>query len=273
MSATFAEDWLTLREPADRRARDARLLDAVVAHLAGSARPTVTDLACGSGATLRALADRLGPAQAWRLVDHDPALLDAARRRAPPGLAIETVRADLGTALESVIALEADLVATSAFLDLVSDDWIARLVAAASAHGRPVYAALSYDGRVGCTPADPLDADVLAAFDLHQRGDKGLGGALGPAAADTAARRFAAAGFEVATAPADWSIGADEPALQRRLLLGWHEAVAQTGRLPAAALDAWLERRLAAIRDGASRLRVGHTDLWARPPRPQGRAS
>ena len=265
MTETFAEDWLTLREPADRRARDAGLLDAVVAHLARSARPTVTDLACGSGATLRALADRLGPTQAWRLVDHDPRLLEAARRRVPAGIAIDTLQADLGAALESVIALEADLIATSAFLDLVSDDWIARLVSAAAAHRRPVYAALSYDGRVACTPADPLDADVLAAFDLHQRRDKGLGGALGPAAAQAAARRFAAAGYAVVTAAADWAIGPDEAALQARLLRGWHGAVAETGRIGASELDAWLARRLAAVAAGTSRLGVGHTDLWARP--------
>ena len=107
---------------------------------------------------------------------------------------------------------------------------------------------------------------MLAAFDAHQRRDKGLGGALGPAAATVAARRLAEAGFEVAIARADWRLDAADGALQRRLVAGWHEAVAQTGRVDAAALDAWLARRLGAIDAGRSRLVVGHLDLFATPP-------
>jgi hypothetical protein len=179
---------------------------------------------------------------------------------------VRTLRADLATGLESVIAMQADLVTTSAFLDLASDAWIERLVAAASAHRRPVYAALSYDGRVGAEPPDRLDDDVFAAFDVHQRGDKGLGGALGPLAAAAAASRFGDAGFAVSTARADWVLDADDAALQRRLVRGWRDAVAETGRVAAEALEGWLSRRLAAIDGGRSRLVVGHVDLLALPP-------
>lgn len=267
----FAADWLALREPADHRARAPGLLDAAVALLAHVGRPTITDLACGTGSTLRAIAPRLAGPQAWRLVDHDDALLARAARaaegaQAAGSLQVETLRADLATGLDAVLALDADLVATSAFLDLVSDDWLARWVEALRRHRRPVYAALSYDGRVACAPHDPLDAEVLAAFDAHQRGDKGLGGALGPAAADAAARRLRAAGYSVARARADWRLGADDAELQRRLVGGWRDAVAETGRVHGAALDAWHARRLAAIDAGASTLVVGHVDLFAVPP-------
>ncbi|HYF59176.1 MAG TPA: class I SAM-dependent methyltransferase [Burkholderiaceae bacterium] len=268
----FAADWLTLREPADRRARDPALLDAVAAHLAGRGPVRVTDLACGTGSTFRALSPRLPARQSWRLVDHDPALLEAAARCGGGEVRVETLRANLSTSLEDVIAMPADLVTTSAFLDLVPDDWLGRLAAAAAASSRPLYAALSYDGRVGCEPADPLDAEVLAAFDAHQRRDKGLGGALGPAAAGVAARRLVDAGFEVACARADWRLGPEDAALQRRLVLGWHGAVAETGLVDAGALDAWLARRLAAIDEGRSRLSVGHVDLWA-TPRADGRSA
>jgi SAM-dependent methyltransferase len=273
----FAADWLSLREPADRRARDPVILAAVAAHCAASTTTTVTDLACGTGSTLRALAPHLPARQAWRLVDHDPVLLAEAARLAgiaPAGpLDVTTLRADLATGLDEVVALDADLLTTSAFLDLVSDDWIARLVAAAARCRRPVYAALTYDGRVGCDPADPLDAAVLAAFDVHQRRDKGLGGALGPAAAAVAVRRFEAAGFTVVAARADWALPDDAAALQRRLLAGWHEAVAETGLLAPRVLDAWLERRLRAVGAGLSRLSVGHVDLWAKPPQDGGRVA
>jgi hypothetical protein len=266
----FAADWLALREPADRRARDASLRDAVSRRFAGRASIAVTDLACGTGSTLRALAPVLPARQSWRLVDHDPGLL--ARAAGCGGniggrqASVDAVRADLAADLEAVLAMPADLLVTSAFLDLVSDDWLARLARAAAHRALPLYAALSYDGRVGCEPADPLDAEVLAAFDAHQRRDKGLGGALGPAAAAAAARRLTEAGFDVVAAPADWALGAQDAALQRELVRGWHGAVAETGRVAAPALDAWLARRIAAIDDGRSRLRVGHVDLWATPP-------
>jgi len=279
----FAADWLSLREPADRRARDPAILQAVAARFARSGRVCVTDLACGTGSSLRALAAHLPAQQTWRLVDHDPLLVAAAARAAsngayPPGIELETLQADLALELEAVVALDADLLTTSAFLDLVSDDWLSRMVAAAAAHRRPVYAALSYDGRVACSPPDPLDSVVLEAFDIHQRRDKGLGGpagadrtdglggALGPTAAAIAAQRFAARGFSVLTARADWDLTPAESALQDRLLLGWHAAVAETGRVAPDDLDRWLARRRAALAEGRSRLRVGHVDLFAVPP-------
>ena len=107
---------------------------------------------------------------------------------------------------------------------------------------------------------------MLAAFDRHQRRDKGLGGALGPSAPSVAVRRFEHAGFEVSAGPADWRLGPAETVLQDRLVRGWHEAAAETGLVDAGVLDAWLARRRAAIADGRSRLTVGHVDLWARPP-------
>ena len=262
----FDADWLSLREPADRRARHPGLLREVAGDLGQLDKPSVTDLACGTGSTLRALATHLPARQLWRLVDLDPRLLDVAARSGGGRVEVVTLRADLSAELESVLALDADLVTLSAFLDLVSDAWLARLVAAAARHGRPVYAALSYDGRVGCEPDDPDDAAVLAAFDRHQRRDKGLGGALGPSAPTVAVRRFEQAGFEVSAAPADWRLGPAEALLQGRLVRGWHDAAAETGLIEPGVLAAWLTRRLAAIADGRSRLTVGHVDLWARPP-------
>lgn len=49
----FAPQWLALREPADRAARDTALL-ARAAHLAGPA-PVIVDLGAGTGASVRAL--------------------------------------------------------------------------------------------------------------------------------------------------------------------------------------------------------------------------
>ena len=51
----FSAEWLALREPYDRRARNADVLDAVRRHFAGQTAIAVVDLACGTGSTVRAL--------------------------------------------------------------------------------------------------------------------------------------------------------------------------------------------------------------------------
>lgn len=267
----FSADWLTLREPADLAARDPALLEAAVRFLSAHASPRVIDLGCGTGSTVRAMAPGLPPSQQWRLVDHDQSLLDRALGQLPQACArdaVQTVRADLERDLEALLAAPVELITLSAVLDLVSQAWIDRLVAAAARQRVGVYAALSYDGRTGCEPGDPVDANVLAAFNAHQRRDKGLGAALGPRAGEAAARAFQAAGFEVRTARADWSIDSRTPELQRQLLAGWVEAVAQTGCVAADTLAGWHARRLADVEHGRLRLSVGHVDLLALPSTP-----
>ena len=56
-----------------------------------------------------------------------------------------------------------DLVTTSALLDLVSADWLERFAVETTVRSVPVYAALSYNGRIELGPADPLDAPLALA--------------------------------------------------------------------------------------------------------------
>jgi SAM-dependent methyltransferase len=264
----FSHDWLALREPADRLARDPGLLDAAVEYLRAGREPAVTDLGCGTGSTLRTMASRLPATQRWRLVDHSPALLDRALESLPPEAGrdrVEAVVADLDRDLERVLAEPAALVTLSAFLDLVSLAWIDRLAREAARLRAGVYAALNYDGRSGCEPFDALDPQVLEAFNAHQRRDKGLGSALGPRAAEVAAESLRSAGFEVQVARADWRVDPDMAELQRQLLAGWVAAVAETGRVEARALAGWHERRLGQIERKTLRLVVGHLDVLALP--------
>ena len=51
---SFSSSWLTLREPYDRRARNATVLNAVSALAADRQSAAMVDLACGLGSTLRA---------------------------------------------------------------------------------------------------------------------------------------------------------------------------------------------------------------------------
>ena len=124
------------------------MLDAVVAALAGQPSVTIVDLACGTGSTFRALSPRIKARQNWRLVDNDLSLLARAPQSSPPGINVTTVPVDLDRDLEAALDGPVDLVTTSALLDLVSDEWLERLAVEAAARRLPVYAALSYDGRV-----------------------------------------------------------------------------------------------------------------------------
>jgi len=262
---SFSSEWLTLREPYDLRARNPDVIAAVLSAFAGQRAITVVDLACGTGSTLRALMPRLDARQTWRLVDNDLSLLARAPQSSPPALSVTTVPVDLNRDLEVALDGPADLVTTSALLDLVSDEWLERLAIEAAARRLPVYAALSYDGRIEMTPAVRGDHVMIAAVNAHQRTDKGFGPALGPAAADFAIARFEALGYSVVHGPSDWEMAADDFEIQTEILAGWASAARQMSTLPRAETEAWLTRRRDVIAAGNFSLTVGHVDFFATP--------
>src|SRR5436309_1558344 len=75
MSGGFSAEWLSLREPYDVAARNGLVLSAVADAFADRTAIAVVDLACGTGATVRAISSHLPPRQQWRLVDNDLGLL------------------------------------------------------------------------------------------------------------------------------------------------------------------------------------------------------
>ena len=258
---SFSAEWLALREPFDRQARHAGVLQRAVAALSGRPAVTIVDLACGTGSTLRALGPHLPVHQTWRLFDNDLSLL----ARVPPAANVHVRPLDLVTDLEAALDGPVDLVTTSALLDLVSADWLERLVAEVATRRLPLYASLSYDGRVELAPADPRDAAVIAAVNAHQRRDKGFGPALGPMAAQTAADHLEELGYAVELEDADWVMRETDQAMQEALLAGWAIAASETGEMPAEAVAEWLLSRRAALTAKRSRIRVGHLDLLAAP--------
>ncbi|MGY6412302.1 MAG: class I SAM-dependent methyltransferase [Alkalilacustris sp.] len=251
----FSSDWLALREPADGAARDGGLLDAAAAEAlraAGGAAPVLVDLGCGTGSTVRAFGGRL-PGAAWRLVDADAGLLAEAVARCG-GTAHRVDLARLGE-----LPLEgAHLVTASALLDLMPADWVAGLADLLAASGIGLYAALSYDGVMRWTPALPGDAGVTAAFNAHQRTDKGIGPALGPDAARRMADALRARRFAVRLAASPWRLGPEQAALHAELCAGIAAAAAEAGCLDA---PAWL-----AGRGAFTTAEIGHLDLLALPP-------
>ena len=247
----FSSGWLALREPFDKRARSTAVLDAVAAWTAGRDSIAVVDLACGLGSTLRTVSGRLPRRQSWRLVDNDLSLLARA--------------ADLARDLEAALDGPIDLITTSALLDLVSHDWLDRLVTETAARRLPIYAALSYDGLATLDPVDPMDSAVIDAVNQHQRGDKGFGPALGPEAAAAAPGRFESVGYSVVQGASDWVFGPSDTEIQTEVLTGWAVAAREIGNSSIGDVIAWLARRRDHISAGRSSMRVGHVDFFARP--------
>jgi len=259
----FSAQWLALREAYDRPVRSQTVLDALASSFAGRPAIAVTDLGCGTGSTMRAIAGSLPPRQQWRLLDNDETLLVLAAAAAPDGARVTTLAVDIAQHLEQAIG-ESDLVTMSALLDLVSAAWLDRLLAALTRLKRPLYAALSYDGEVALTPASRDDATVIAAVNRHQLTDKGFGPALGPGAARIAPESLRRNGFAVVEGRSDWALGVEARDIQMELLAGWAGAAGEIG-VNAALLEAWLAERSDHVAAGRSEMRVGHVDFFASP--------
>lgn len=262
----FSADWLARREPFDIRARNPSVLDAVAASLETYSSVRIVDLASGTGSTLRALSARLPARQNWKLVDNDLGLLARATAfRNHQDVVISAVPLDLNLDLEAALDWLVDMVTASALLDLVSEPWLERLMVEIAARAIPFYAALNYNGVIELAPADPLDAAIIAAFNAHQRTDKGFGPALGPTAAAAAITRFESLGYCITQGRSDWIIGPHEQDMQSEILSGWASAAREIGELTMADTAGWLMRRHDIVASGRSSIRVGHVDFLATP--------
>ena len=293
---SFSPDWLALREPFDRAAREASSLDlqelaasATEAGASGSAY-RVLDLGCGTGANFRVLAPRLGGAQRWHLVDHDARLLSALPRtmsgwaqtyrlkvknESDNGLVIEGPnwqaelswqKADLVHDLDALPFEGSHLVTTSALLDLVAASWLAALLTKVHEAQAALLCSLSVDGRIEWRPAMPTDAQMAKLFAAHQHRDKGFGGpALGADAVARAVDRLVALGYRCLQAGSDWQLAA--PSGGARLLVQMIDGLADAAlEQDPGARDLVLTWRLQRLAQAAhSTLQIGHAELLAVP--------
>ena len=262
----YSAEWLGLREPYDVVARNAVVLDTVASAFVGRATISVVDLACGTGATLRAVGPHLPSRQNWTLIDHSLALLALALPSATPArVTVTTTALDLARDLKLALDGPIDLVTTSALLDLVSPAWLDRLIAEVAERRLPFYGALTYDGRAVAEPVVSHDLELLTGFNLHQRTDKGFGPALGPTAAAHAAKRFEEVGYAVVQGHSDWMFGPDDRAIQDALFAAWADIGLLTTTISPDQIAEWLTWRQSYLAQGRSKLRVGHVDIFAQP--------
>lgn len=258
---SFAAEWLALREAADGAARDAALRRAAGAWLGHTPEAVVMDLGCGTGAMRRALAGVMPATAHWLLVDRDEGLLAIAAREGGQTIAADMAQMD-GLPFEGV-----RLVTANALLDLASAAWVEALAARVAAAGAGVYVTLSYDGQMAWGPDLAEDAATAAAFNRHQRRNKGLGGpALGPDGAGALAAGLKARGYAVELAASPWRLEAPRDAALMDAFCGGVAGAAEEAGAASAA--AWLQARRAAA-TSTSHCIVGHVDLLALPPSTQ----
>jgi hypothetical protein len=275
----FSADWLALREAADHRSRSPELANEMARHFVGNARVLVVDIGCGAGSNLRALAPLLPLEQTWRLVDHDEALLDAARdaigrwaadveersgdlfvTRGGRRLKISFVCANLARDLGTALGPACDLVTAAALLDLVSAEWIGLLAEEVAKRKAAFYSVLNYTREERWSPSHPADADMFRAFHEHHARDKGFGPPAGSGLVAAVSRAFMDRHYRVRTADSPWRLGADDAALVQALATGTADAVRETGSVDEASLSDWLRYRLS-----GTTCVVHHSDLFAVP--------
>ncbi|NMO94122.1 class I SAM-dependent methyltransferase [Actinomycetospora sp. TBRC 11914] len=256
-SPVCSPDWLALREPADHAARSADLAAALDAHLAGHrGEVVVRDLGCGTGSMARWLAPRLSLPQRWSTHDRDADLAQRAAATAPvPATAV------VGDLRDLTDLAGTDVVVCSALLDLLDTAAVERLAGLCADAGAAALLTLSVTGEVALDPPDPVDADVAAAFDAHQRRE----GRLGPDAPAAVADAFARRGFGITRRASPWRLGPGDAALVEEWLRGRLDAACAQDPSAAAAAGPYLERRLTALAAGTLHATVGHADLLALP--------
>lgn len=260
----FSSEWLDLREPIDHAARSEAVISALCHYFLNDWKLIITDLGSGTGSTVRALKPVLSKELTWHLLDNDEVLLAEAKTHAKTDHVICS-DTDLSASLDKLFSPEPDLITTSAFLDLVSYEWLETLVREITSRNIPFYAALTYDGRAECHPTHASDERVLNAFNQHQKTDKGFGPALGPDAADTAIRLFQEAGYIVCDETSDWRAGPQNPVFETMLLEGWKNAASELFPQHQATFEDWFEDRKHSIRHQKLSVMVGHKDFFAVP--------
>ena len=284
MTEHFADTWLALREPFDHVARSRRLAHVLADAL--PARPHVLDLGAGTGSLFRYLAPIIGRAQVWYFAEDDGDLLDEALSRTahwaehhrftvtwpdramivhtPRGAwRIECFESDLTATPDGLPLDEADAVVCSALLDLVSAEWLGRLLEWLDV---PLLATMTVDGRDSWLPHHPADAILRAAVRRDQRRDHGFGPALGTAAPAAALRLLDAAGFATTNAPSDWRIPRTGLAMARMLTDSTANAASEIAPARRGVIGAWAQTRLRQATAARLAIRIGHRDILAVPP-------
>jgi hypothetical protein len=264
VTARVSPAWLALREPADAAARAADLVEPIRRRLAGNGPALIHDLGTGTGSMGRWLAPRLPGPQHWIMYDRDPDLLDLARTgmTGMTGITVETRLRDI-TRLTVAELGGASLITASALLDMFTADELDRVVHICAGAGCPALLTISVLGEVQLTPPDPLDAEIVDAFNAHQRRTVDGRALLGPDAVDRTVDLFRRMGITVLRRPSPWLLRAEYSELIFEWFAGWVGAACEQRPELSGPVQAYSRRRLAELEAGRLTVVVPHCDLLA----------
>jgi len=258
----FDTAWLDLREAYDRRALNTDVLNVILRWSASHGKSLrIVDLGCGTGAAYRHLQSFLPAGSHWTAVDGDHNLLDhaVARTGATP------LRCNLATGLSFIPFNGFDLATASAFIDLVSANWLDRFIDLIVKNNCAVWLPMTATVVRNWEPVLENDEKLVRLFNGHMQSDKGFGPALGGDAAEYAEKKLNEAGYKVIAGDSDWVLDQRSADLQLALLHGYREAILEIDESHASWLNAWTEQRREAIDSHRSTHRVGHRDIFATP--------
>ncbi len=263
-----AADWLGLRRAADHEARQnaapviKRISSWLDERLNAGQAAVVIDLGAGTGSNQAWLAPRLTVPQQWILVDHDAGLLDAST--ATDAQQVRSTTRMVGTVhqLPELVGSEAPtLVTCAALLDLLSPQEATLIAQTIASSQAAALLSLTVTGHVSLTPEDPVDHQVAAAFDAHQRRED----LLGPDAAEVVAGLLRENGVDVEVVETDWVLDAAQPELVERYLTDRANAAVEQNPDLAEAAQQWVQRRRVQLQHGDLSVRVGHQDVVCIP--------
>lgn len=273
----FADEWLQAREAADHRARSVELTQRLEQWAGYTLKNNhqnpvrIVDIGTGRGSNLAYLAPALSSPQEWVLVDQDRDLLAQATHRANQlKVPFETLQRRLAPEdFQGFLPQDTSIVTASALIDLVSEPWLAALVAEVMSKQAAILVVLSYTGRFTLSPAHKDDSLLRELVNQHQHGDKGTGAALGPEAAAVLADQLRMKGYEVQVVETPWQLDSKDAQLATMLMAGWVTAAKQqsSGAEDASdRLDAWFAARKQQLVAGELEITVHHQDVLGLPP-------
>lgn len=274
MKNDFDSNWLELRYEADAEARK-EVIEDCLQQLELNGPLKILDIGSGTGNNARYLIPELVNSgivdQDWLLIDKDPDLLRIAMKRLDQlrdgledtDLKMDILVTDLSKELEKIPFREADIVVSSALLDLVSKEWIERFVERLlKSMVKYVLISLTVDGRMEWWPKHPMDETMSDLFNRDMFRDKGFGPALGMNSSDLLKGSLTKADYHVKEMDTSWRIGPGRKNLQKRYLEDLFSAVTNGDmKNDLESVKKWKDHRISIIEAGESRLMVGHTDI------------
>ena len=239
--------YLQAKRTVDDRAIDRRVLSTLRDELADTTRPRVLEVACGIGAGLERLLDWgvLGEPR-YVGIDRAAELVAVARERLGERAFVELHAESLDDyAARAETAGGFDLVMAHAFLDIVPLAETLRQLLSLARPGGLLYLPITFDGASIFEPADPDDAEVLAAYHrtMDRRGSSRTGRRLFHALRDQGASVLALGSSDWIVHAADEGYRDDEAYFLECVLEFVETSVG-------GAASAWLTRRRAQLARG-----------------------